>query len=215
MKKFDKIEQGSLEWFEIKWGKIGGTLSGGLFVKSDTLLIDILSQKLEDFEPYEDSFKSSAMERGNEMEPFAIEYLENYTGIKFEKAGWLESNEFPLLGISPDGISECNRFAAETKCLARKKHTEILLTQEIPSEHIKQVLHYFTVNPKLEKMYYCAFRPESVKNFVKELTLDSVINLGTKARPVLKTVQEWVEVAKKAATELTEEINTKITELNF
>ena len=49
MIKHNELEQGSQEWHEIKWGKIGGTLSKGLFVKSDTLLIDILSQRLEDF----------------------------------------------------------------------------------------------------------------------------------------------------------------------
>ena len=38
-----EIKQGSIEWHELRWGKIGGTLSSGLFVKSDTLLIDILT----------------------------------------------------------------------------------------------------------------------------------------------------------------------------
>ena len=90
MIRHNELEQGSQEWHEIKWAKIGGTLSKGLFVKSDTLLIDILSQRLEDFEPT-DSFQSEAMERGSEMEPFARQYLEEYTGVKFENVGWLQS----------------------------------------------------------------------------------------------------------------------------
>ena len=69
MIRFNEIEQRSQEWHELKWAKIGGTLSKGLFVKSDTLFIDILSQRMEDFEPT-DSYTSDAMERGNELEPF-------------------------------------------------------------------------------------------------------------------------------------------------
>jgi len=74
-----ELQQGSIEWLEMRWGKIGGTASKGLHTKGDTLFIDLLSQHLEEFEPG-DSYKSEAMELGNDLEPFAIEYVEKYTG---------------------------------------------------------------------------------------------------------------------------------------
>lgn len=196
------IVQNTIEWHEIKWRKIGGTLSKGLFIKTDTLFVDLLSQYLEEFEPDEDSYENTAMRRGKDMEPFALEYLESYTGFKFEKTGWLQSEENEILGISPDGITECETIAFESKCLARKLHTETIMSQEIPLEHIAQLVHYFTVNPKLEKLYFIAFRPESVSNFIKVLTLESEVNLGTKARPVIKTIREWSDIAKYEAKEL-------------
>ena len=81
-----EIQQNSIEWFEIKWGKIGGTLSKGLFVDSDTLFLDLISQHIEEFEP-EESFDNSHTIRGKEMEPFAFEYISKYTGIEFKPSG--------------------------------------------------------------------------------------------------------------------------------
>jgi len=211
---YKDIEQGSLEWFEIKWGKIGGTLSKGLFVNSDTLFIDILSQRLEDFEP-SDSFQSEAMERGNELEPFAIEYAEKYSGVKFNSVGWIQSEDNELLGLSPDGITEDETIAVETKCLGRKKHIEVLLKDEIPLEYIQQCIHYFTVNPKLEKLYFCAFRPESVRSFVKILTLDSIVNIGTEKKPKSMTVEAVRDYSIEKANELKIKIDSNLNELSF
>ncbi|MEG7750696.1 YqaJ viral recombinase family protein, partial [Listeria monocytogenes] len=75
------------------------------------------SQREEDFEFEADTFESDAMQRGNDLEPFAREYLNKYTGLEFKQTGWLQSEENELLGISPDGITDCNRFSCEIKCL--------------------------------------------------------------------------------------------------
>jgi predicted phage-related endonuclease len=214
MKNHKDLLQKSLDWHEIKWGKIGGTLSKGLFLKSDTLLIDILSQRLEEFEPV-DSFETYDMQRGNELEPFAKEYLEQYTGIKFEASGWLQCEENELLGISPDGITEDETVCCEIKCLGRKKHLEVLISEEIPNEYLHQCLHYFTVNPKLEKLYFIAYRPEMGKNFIKELNRFSFVNLGTKAKPVIKTIKDWVKVAQLQADELLDQIKQLEEKLKF
>jgi len=210
---YKDIIQGSEEWHAIKWGKIGGTLSKGLFVKSDTLLIDILSQRLEEFD-FIESFTSDAMERGNELEPEAREYLNQYTGLTFEEYGWLQSEKNELLGISPDGMTSDETMACEIKCFGRKKHMEVLLSQEIPLEHIAQCVHYFTVNPKLQKLYFIAYRPEAPKHFIKELTRESMLNFGTKAKPVLESIDEAIKVALKEANTLLKQINEKTKQLN-
>lgn len=209
-------EQGSFEWLEERYRHVTGTTSKGLFVKSDTLLIDLVSQNLEDFEE-ESVFVSEAMERGNELEEPARIELIKYTGIEFVEFGFAESIEIPLLGISPDGFSVDFKYGCEIKCPSRKKHTETIISDEIPLDNLHQLLHYFTVNPKLEKLFFCSFRPENkIKPlFVKALTKDSVINLGTKARPKVSTVSEWVDIAKKSAKELTKDIDELIESLKF
>jgi len=215
MINYKDVEQRSEQWFELKHGKIGGTLSKGLHTKGDTLFIDILSQYIEDYEP-EESYQNEAMQRGNELEPFALEFLKEYIKIDFKTTGWLQSEENELLGISPDGITEDETLACEIKCFGRKKHTEVLLSNEIPLENIHQCIHYFTVNPKLEKLYWIAFRPESLKNnFIKELTLENEVNIGTKARPILKTIKECRELSLNAANELLTRINKQVEQLKF
>jgi hypothetical protein len=213
MIKYTEFEQKSLEWHEIKWGKIGGSASAGLLKPTDTLFIDILSQQMEDFEP-ESEFSNDATDRGNELEPFAREYLESYFGVSFEVPAWLQCEENRLLGISPDGLTKDNRFACEIKCFGRKKHYDIFVKNEIPYDNVPQLVHYFTVIPELESLYFICFRPEAPKHFIKELTLDSLVNIGTNAKPVNVPISEAVKISKENAKKLLEKIEQKIEQLN-
>jgi hypothetical protein len=210
------IEQHSEEWHKVRYGKIGGTLSKGLFIKSDTLLEDVLPEIVEDFD-LKESFQSYDMIRGTELEPEARKALNAYLGVELKEVGWLQCEDIPLLGISPDGITDCETISAEIKCPAAKKHLKTVLSGEIPADNIHQCLHYFTVNPKLEKHYFCSYRPENLYKpiFVKELNRDSFIDLGTKAKPNIKPVYEWVLIAKKEALLLQEQIDEKINQLKF
>jgi hypothetical protein len=157
------------------------------------------------------------MVRGTELEPEARQYLNAYLGIYLIEAGWLQCEENEYLGISPDGITEDETISAEIKCPNSKKHLSTVRSNEIPNDNIHQCLHYFTVNPKLEKHYFLSYRPENIykPSFVKELTRESVVNLGTKAKPVLKTIAEWVAIARSEATELKRQINSELDILKF
>jgi len=212
---YKEIKQRSEEWHELKHGKVGGTLSKGLFVKSDTLMIDILSQITEDYEP-QDGYISADMQRGIDLEPFALEALEKEIFVEFQQVGFLQNSAIPILGISPDGITEDETIQVEIKCPGAKKHTETILADEIPQDNIHQVLHAFTVNPKLVWMYFVSYRWENkIKPlWYKMLTKDSEINLGTKAKPVIKTVEEWVAIARQNAEDLNKEINENLSKLN-
>lgn len=210
------IIQGTKEWHELRYGKIGGSTSKGLFVDSDTLLDELISARLEPFEMDEDSYTSAAMDRGTEMEPLARQALEQYTGVTFIECGWIQSEENELLGISVDGIIKNLTIAAEIKCPGRKKHTETLRSGVIPYEHNFQILHNFTVNKNLKRIYFCSFRPECKHDiFVRHLDLTSMINLGTKSKPVIKSVSEWAEISRNKADDLLLKVNNEISRLNF
>jgi len=211
---YDLIQQ-TQDWFEIKWGKIGGSTSAGLFIKSDTLMLNLLAERTEQFQ-LTDSFSSAAMDRGNELEPEARQELELYTGLKFKECGWMQCEEIEILGISPDGITECETIHCEIKCPGAKKHIETCLADEIPLDHIAQLIHYFTVNPKCETVYFVSYRPESIKPlFVKTLGRFSDVNIGTKARPVMISVDDAVKRAKIEAKAVMVQIEECIEKLSF
>ncbi len=211
-----EVKQNTEEWLRMKWGKIGGTLCKGLFVKSDTLLIELLSELTEEFQMDVDAYVSPEMLRGVELEPLGRKQLSDYIGVELKECGWLQCEEFPMVGISPDGISEDLTISGEIKCPQSKKHMGTILSGEIPSDNIHQCLHYFTVNPKLEKHYFASFRPESIKPlFVKCLTRDSLIDLGTKSKPQIKSVRDWSELAKSEIKTLSEQIEEKMKGLRF
>jgi hypothetical protein len=216
MKANYNITQGTEEWHNIRYAKIGGTLSKGLFIESDTLMLDLLAEMVEPIQLDDDSYESKDMMRGVELEPLARQELSKYIGVELIECGWLQCEEIDILGISPDGISQCETISAEIKCPQAKKHTSTIYYNEIPKDNIHQCLHYFTINPKLEKHYFCSFRPESIKTiFVKELTRESLIDLGTKAKPNIKTIEEWVSIAKDKAIKLQADLKIAIESLNF
>ena len=211
------IEQHSSEWFEIRHGKIGGTRAKELFVKSDTLFYKLLAETIEPFdEDAEESFQSEAMERGNFLEPQARIELQKYTGLEFIECGWIQSDN-ELMGISPDGITADFTIQIEVKCPGAIAHLKMCVADAIPLEYINQCVHAFTVNDKLEKLYFVSYRPEcAIKPlFVKELTRDSLVNNGTIAKPVMVEISHLVTVSYVEAELLQEKIKETINKLNF
>lgn len=203
--------QGSDEWHQIRYGKVTGTTAKGLFTDSETLLISLLSCRLEKYTPEKPGFENDAMIRGKELEPFARMELSRKAGIKFKEAGWIQHDTIPILGISPDGISECETIGIEAKCPSKEVHTETILNDEIPLKNIHQCLHYFTAHEPLTTLYFGSFRPESkVRLFYKILTLESTINIGTKAKPVLGTVKELSEKARESAKKIDADIEAEL-----
>lgn len=206
------IEQGSYEWHEIRHGKIGGTASKGLFVKSDTLLYELLAEKTESFIE-EESYISDDMLRGMQLEPEARQWANENYQAEFIECGWMQS-DIELLGISPDGITADFKQAIEIKCPQAKRHIQTVIENDIPLDNLHQCLHYFTVNDRLEQLHFISYRPESIKaTFTKTLTRESIINLGTKAKPVLKTVNELVTIAKVEAVTLQDQLNQSLSKL--
>lgn len=217
MKVYYDVEQGSLDWFRKKWGKVGGTASAGLFVKSDTLFYDLLAEQTEAFDTdlIEEGFQSDAMFRGTLLEPEARKQLELYTGLQFLEAGWIQ-NDIELIGISPDGITADLTSQCEIKCPQAKKHLKTCIDNEIPLDNINQCVHAFAVNDKLESLFFMSYRPESIKPiFVKELKRNDLVNIGTKARPVMKSVEDCVTIIHSEAKLLETQLKETINNLNF
>ena len=216
MKIHYEIEQHSEEWFRKKWGKIGGTRSKQILIKSDTLLIDLLAELTEPFdEDNDENYKSDAMENGSFLEPQARIELTKYCGVEFLEVGWIQSDN-PLLGVSPDGISECATIGCEIKCPQAKEHLRTCLTNEIPLKHIDQCVHNFQVNTELKEFYFMSYRPESIKPmFVKKLTRESLVNIGTDAKPVIKNISDVIELKETAIKQLEVKIKESLNKLKF
>lgn len=210
------IEQGTADWFELKHGVIGGTRSKGLFTKTDTLFYELLAELTEPFDENDsDSYTSEAMERGTELEPEARLQLSKYTGFNFIECGFIQ-NKNPLLGISPDGITADFKIQCEIKCPEAKQHIRTCVSNAIPLSNIHQCIHAFTVNDNLETFYFLSYRPESIKPmFVACLTRNNEVNIGTDARPVIKTISECVKMAHDEAKRLKIELDKTINQLKF
>lgn len=207
------LEQGSDAWHLIRYGKVGGILAKSLLGKPETLINEIGSCQLEPYTPEDEGYVNAAMQRGIDLEPLARTEMAKYISaslgreIVLNQCGWLQSTVIPILGISPDGITEDLTIQIEVKCPGKNKHAATLYGGIIPDDNIDQCLHAFTVNPLLERLYFGSFRPEcEYPLFPKLLTRDSIVDMGTKAKPVCKPVSEWVSILQAASIVLQENV---------
>lgn len=113
---------------------------------------ELLAERLTDFTTDEDS-----MDRGHRLEKIAIEEFEKQTGKKVDGSLLLwERDDNGSIALSPDGmIGETE--AVEVKCLKSAIHLKSFLENRYPYEYREQVLQYFIVNEKLEKLYFVMY----------------------------------------------------------
>lgn len=151
-------------WLEARKGKITGSRLGGLFSKRDKKPLkpyyELIAERVAIPADGE-----NVMDRGHRLEDEAMELFEKQTGKKVDKSLVLWArDENENIAISPDGVIG-ETEAVEVKCLNSASHIEAWLTKEIPSEYEYQVLQYFIVNDKLEKLYFCFYDPRMPKDF--------------------------------------------------
>lgn len=155
------FEQGTPEWHQWRKGKITGTTLKDIMgtpKKREDALYEIIAERLtvgvEDSENYE-----NAMDRGLRLESDAVSAFELETGKSVEVIGGAEDDKDPMIANSPDGlIGETE--AIEIKCLAAKNHVKMWLKNEVPDDYKWQVVQYFVVNEKLERLYFVGYHPD-------------------------------------------------------
>ena len=157
--KYKDLEQGSDEWLALRVGKVGGSEAIGL--STDARTKTMIWEKLAELETgeAEEVRVTPDMERGSDLEPYAIEDYEAETFQSVEKVGYIMNELYPGLGLSPDGIVGLYG-AVEVKCPRVKKHIMTILTNEIPKDNKDQCVHYFVMLPKLEWLDFISYCEE-------------------------------------------------------
>lgn len=146
------------EWEAAREGKITGSKLGKLFAKRGGRLIGFY-QLIADRLAIPEDGDENAMNRGTRLEPEALEVFAKETGKEVDSSLliWMrEDNE--MIAISPDGVIG-ETEAVEVKCLNPAHHIQALVTEAIPSDYEEQVLQYFIVNDKLERLYFVFYDP--------------------------------------------------------
>lgn len=196
-------EQKSLEWHELRRGKITSTglkrIIGTPAVKK-TYFMEVLAERLS----INDNQDESALDRGVRLESKAIEAFEKYSGKIITQVGLCESDENQFMALSPDGLIENNGVydeAIEVKCLSSANHIKAWLSNEIPDEYQGQCLQYFIVNPDLKTLYFVLYDPRVTMHPIHVIEL---------TREVMETE---ILAAKEAELKFIADIEAKISEL--
>ena len=159
------VAQRSPEWQELRRMKITGTtlksILGTPAARTKAFyatVAELLTVPEIDAPEYE-----NPMDRGTRLEPQAIAAYEFHTGSKVMHTGFVESDELPLVGQSPDGdvsMTDGGLLGIEVKCLLGEAHMTVVMTNTIPKDYIPQGLQYLITDPAREAVDFVFYNPE-------------------------------------------------------
>lgn len=141
MKILDLV-QGSEEWLKARIGiatasnfsKIITPAKGDVSKTIDSYALELAVESITGIR--EEGFKSSAMERGNQLEPIARKLYERKKLKKVEQIGFVVS-DCENYGYSPDGV--IGDGLIEIKCPLATTHAKYLMDNKLPDDYKPQV----------------------------------------------------------------------------
>ena len=189
------VQQGSVEWFMLRLGKVTGSRLKDVFKADNLSLVDelIAEQLTETWD--DDDYVSDAMQRGIDLEPEALAWYEKTYGVELIRGGFIQCEMFPLLGYSPD--ARVSRIGGvEVKCPGSNKHIQYLRQNKLPNDHKWQVLSSFIINPDCEWYDFMSYDPRVQQR--------PVFIHRTKREDILPELNKAVDDLKKFFTKLEE-----------
>jgi hypothetical protein len=198
------LEQGSLEWHQERAGRVTGTslksaLGAKFTIKSgwtigdknqqETLTYELIAERMTEVQIVE--LNTAAVERGRELEPFAIKHAAIETGEDYQDCGMLICESMQDFGFSPDAVVKNDGVVIgglETKCPSSKKHVEYLIKDEIPNEYYWQVLAPFICSDSIQWWDFASYDDRNYEKplFVKRVNRADVLEIIEKAKAELK-----------------------------
>ena len=136
--------QRSPEWYQERAGKVTAsrlkdvmaTTKSGYSAARKNYMMELLCQRLSG--TVEESFISTAMQRGIDLEPIARGAYEADKGVMVEESGFILHPTIDGFGASPDGlVGDCG--LVEIKCPNTATHVEFLKTGKPKNEYILQM----------------------------------------------------------------------------
>ena len=210
---YQKIEQRSPEWWQIKVGKVSGTRFGQLISSRENSLYEELVNELLDGYCEQSEYESEDMIFGTENESVAIDAYEQMTGLKFARGGVILSDFSSLHMASPDGIIEKDGIVLEIKCTQHGKTQIKRFLNGIDTAYRAQIINYFATSDDIKEVHwvsFCPFRPERpiISIIITRDTIiyphkdasksKSVRDVVTEGRQLLKDLEQEVKAIKRA-----------------
>lgn len=139
------MEQRTDEWFEARLGKVTASriydvlskTKSGYSATRKNYMAQLICERLTGNR--EESFKTAAMQRGNDIEPKARARYMLETGELVEETGFINHPIINMSGASPDGLVGEDGLI-EIKCPNTATHLEFLRTKTPKPEYLLQML---------------------------------------------------------------------------
>lgn len=160
------FEQHSEEWYNIRLGKFTASHADTIATAGqglETLCFKVAAEKLTGRR--EETFKSAAMEQGNELEAVARTLFEMKTGYTVEEVGFVEIDD--LEGSSPDGLIHIGDeiTGVEFKCPQDNTYAKLLFDRKIKPEYYAQIQMQMR-HTEANRWFYCVYNPHFAEEMV-------------------------------------------------
>lgn len=199
------ILQGTPEWFEQRRGKVTASRIADLMAKTKTgysasrqnYLMQLLCERLTG--KVEEGYKSSAMQRGSELEDEARNWYQLETGEIVEQVSFIDHPSIDFAGASPDGLVGEDGLI-EIKCPNTATHIETLRTEKPSERYYKQMQWQMAVTGRK----WCDFvsfddrLPSRLAYFCKRIPRDdqAIAEIETAVQQFLTELAETEEELK-------------------
>ena len=193
-------EQGTNEWLQDRAGVITAsnfskvfTSTGKASTSRDGLINQLIAENLTGAAT--ETFKSAAMQRGNDLEPEARALAEMILDVDIEETGLIKMDEHEI-GCSPDGLFDLDGpTGIEIKCPNPATHVAYLRAGKLPTAYVQQVQGTMLVLG-LPSYWFLSYCP-GMKYFLTKVERD--FNLTAKAEVLLF---EAADIVKRETTNL-------------
>ena len=138
------VKQGEPEWIGAKLGTPSASVIEKIFTSTgkisgqrEALLQKLARERI--LGKAEDSYKSAAMQNGNDTEAEARSYFQLTTGLEVEQVGLCYYDERKDRICSPDGLIVGEKEGYEAKCPGLAAHYEYVKAGVLPTKYFVQV----------------------------------------------------------------------------
>ena len=180
--KIIECEQGSIQWLELRLGKITASRVKDVMVKGRkkedvfgktaiSYMHELVAETLTGESIFIDTI---ATKHGHEFEPDARAKYEIKTGFKVTEVGFGIHEKFPSVGMSPDGLVGDDGLI-EIKCpFTSKNHVEYYLEKTVPDLYKHQVQFQLWVSGRAwcDFVSYDPRMPEKTQMSIKRIVPD-------------------------------------------
>jgi len=152
------------------------TTAGKLSTSRDGLINQLIAENL--LQKPTETFKSDAMQRGNDLEPEARALAELMLGVDIEEYGLIKMDDYEI-GCSSDGLWDDTGI--EIKCPNASTHIAYLRKGKLPTIYTQQVQGTMLVLD-LSEYWFLSYHPDLEPLLIKVKRDDKLLNL---AEPLL------------------------------
>jgi len=193
--RISKVTQGTTDWLTQRIGCVTAsnfskvfTTAGKLSTSRDGLINQLIAENLTG-KPTE-TFKSEAMQRGNDLEGEARALAELLLGVDIEEVGLIKMDDYEI-GCSPDGLWEDTGI--EIKSPNASTHISYLRKGKLPTIYTQQVQGTMLVLG-LSEYWFLSYHPDLEPLLIKVKRDDKLLKL---AEPLLIETAEIIKSETK------------------